>query len=81
MILYSATENGSSITEVESERQSEKSIWINGTRNNWTSYWSSYFLTKEEAKKYLMDNCLNRIQYLEGQIKQQKDRLSKINLL
>lgn len=43
------------IREYESEKQTEKSVFINGNRYSWVSTYSRFFKTYEEAKQWLID--------------------------
>lgn len=49
MKLYEVGYGNNSIKEVESERQTEHSVFINGNRYNWRSQWNKFFRTKQEA--------------------------------
>jgi hypothetical protein len=45
----------STITPVEIERETDKSVWVNGNRNAKQSDWATYFDTWEEAYSALLE--------------------------
>lgn len=68
MILY-RVDWKEKITEVESERQTDKSVFVNGVRNAWKSDWTAYFKDKEEAKKFIIDDLVYKIQQHEERLR------------
>jgi hypothetical protein len=45
------------IEQVEVERETTASVWINGSRNAKVSDWKNYFDTWDEAKQYLLNQA------------------------
>jgi len=53
------------LTEVESERQTDKSVFVGGVRNAWKSDFTAYFESRDEAKKFIIDDLVRKIQQSE----------------
>lgn len=81
MKLYEVGFLNDSIKEVESEKQTEKSVFINGNRNQWFSRFSKYFKTKDDAKEFCINSCLMKIENLEYRLKKMREDLIKIKSL
>ena len=60
MKLYMTNYSGQ-IKEVESEKQTDKSVFINGVRSAWRSTYSCFFKTFDEAKNYVINNCQSQV--------------------
>lgn len=81
MKLYEVRKNGETITEHESDRQTDHFVFVNGTRYGWDTQWSKFFKDRKEAKDYLFDNCIADIRNLQKRIEYQQERLEKIYAL
>ena len=56
------TDYGATIVEVEVQRETEISVWINGRRRNKRSRdWANFFDRWDEAKAYLMEKYAARL--------------------
>jgi hypothetical protein len=60
---------------VEIEKETEKSIWINGRVHRKTTSYEKYFDTWEEAKDYLMAQTESKISHLSAELEKQKSKL------
>jgi hypothetical protein len=62
--------SGEKIVKVEAERETEKCVWIKGSRCSKRTEHESYFDTWADAKSFLLGNAANRLQsarrHLEG---------------
>ena len=86
MIKYktSGISFGKLIEEVDIEKETDKSVWINGRRLSRRSSWDSYHDTWDDAKKFLLDiaeqkltlarHVLNKAQSEYGNVKGLKDQ-------
>lgn len=52
---------GELITAIDVEKETEKSVWINGRREAKHSSWATYHDTWEEAKTYLLALSLRKL--------------------
>lgn len=80
MKLYKV-EGKEKIKEVESERQSDKSLWINGNRHNWISDWNAFFLTYSDAKNYLIKHWESEVNSAQRNLNNKNEKLSKVREL
>lgn len=67
------------IEEVDVERETEASIWINGQRSAKRSEWSNYYDTWEDAKSALLAAQQRRVEQLRSQLQVANSRLGNIN--
>jgi len=70
-----------SVEIVEVEKETDKSVWINGRRNSKRSSYENYFDSLLEAKNYLYKRQESRIRLAEAQIKAAQERISIIDLI
>jgi hypothetical protein len=49
------------IEEIEVERETDASVWINGTRSSKSCSWLRYHHTWGEAKEYLLNKAQNEL--------------------
>jgi len=57
------------IEEVEVERETDKSVWIDGRRNMKESDWANYYDTWEEAHSNLLNQQRSHVASVEGRFK------------
>lgn len=81
MKLYEVWKSGYTITEHESEKQTEHFVFVKGNRQGWDTQWSKFFKDRKEGKDYLFDNCIADIRNLQKRIEYQQERLEKIYAL
>jgi len=77
MKLYYAIKWDSKVQEVESERQTDKSVFINGSRSNWHSDYGSYFLSWQEAKDFLIKHNEGIVQDAKKRLQRSEEQLEK----
>lgn len=80
MKLYRASFSDK-IDEVESERQTEHSVFINGFRNAWKGSYNCYFTTYQEAKEHIINNCSEKQESAKKQYDYWTEKLNKANQL
>jgi len=66
------------ITEVEAERETKQSIWINGRRNAKVSSWETYFDSWDEAKAALIESQSLKIENLRIQVQRGNSLLNEL---
>jgi multidrug efflux pump subunit AcrA (membrane-fusion protein) len=66
------------ITQVEVERETDISVWINGHRNAKRSEWNNYYDTWEEAKAALQAKAQSQVDSLRLQLERAKGALGNI---
>jgi hypothetical protein len=76
MKYYRANSWGFDIEEVEAERVTENSIWINGRRNALRGSYN-YYSSWGEAKAYYIQREEDKIANLEQQMERAKEGLKK----
>jgi len=57
------------IKEIEVERETDSSVWINGRRNAKRSDWGNYYDTWQEAHDALLSRQRTHLSNLEGRFK------------
>lgn len=77
MKLY-CVEYNERIKEVESERQTEASVFVNGNRSAWKSDWTKFFTTMSEAKEFLINLHQEKLDYCKKQVENAEKRLHQI---
>lgn len=68
MKKYVTTKHGCEIDEVEVEKETEKSVWINGDRHSKSSSYNTYHNSFEDAKNHLITTAENRIKSAKFQV-------------
>lgn len=81
MKLYEVRKYGYTITEHESERQTDHFVFVNGTRYGWDTQWCKFFKDRNDAKNYLFDNCIADIRGLQKRVEYQQQLLEQIYAL
>ena len=71
----------SSIYEVEIERETESSVWINGSRSAKVTSWERYFDSFAEAKAYLTEDKQRKIETELIHVKNAERELAKVSAL
>ncbi len=66
------------IKEVEVERETDKTVWINGRRNAKISEWHNYFDTRGEAKGHLIKLQTTICRNLKDRLKSAKEVLLEV---
>jgi hypothetical protein len=66
--------------EVEVEKVTDKSVWIDGRRKLRETQWECYFETYQEARQALMNNRMAQIRMAEGELAHHKEELTKLLL-
>jgi hypothetical protein len=66
------------ITEVEVDRVSESSVWIDGRRVAIETSYTRYFDTWEQAHLFLMDFAEARLATARNDLKRAQDRLGNV---
>ena len=77
MKVYKVSEYTNEIKELEADRVTEKTVWING-RQNRKSFYCGYFTTKEEAVLFLRDRLVKEIESMEKRLLRAKRALSAL---
>lgn len=62
MVLYQLSEFSTDIKKVESERQTEHSVFINGVRYAWMSSYYKHYKTFDEAKTKLLKRLNDQLE-------------------
>lgn len=69
MKMYETKSWTDKITEVEVERATSSSIWINGRMSRKRSDWKNYFDSKQEAIDYQIECCKKDIEINDNKIR------------
>lgn len=69
------------IKEVEVEKYTLSSVWINGRKTARYSNYGNYFGTHEAAKTFLLENATNQLNNAMNTVRQIKKRIEEINAL
>ena len=69
------------IKEVEIEKETEQSVFINGRKRSKDTQWESYHDSHAEAKNEILKRILDQIEILERQMNYFKEKLDKAELL
>ena len=77
-ICLSSFDVDAEIFEVTVERETEKSVWINGNHTAKRSQWKNFFDTWDEAKKMLTDHQSQRVNSLRRQLEKANGKLGNI---
>lgn len=73
---YRACTYGSpAIEEVESDRVTDKSIWINGRRNNIEGRYYSYFSERSDAVQHIIDHHKRDVEAAERHLEYCRNHL------
>lgn len=67
------------IEEVEVERETEQSVWVNGSRSAKRSSWANFYDTWQEAHDALWSRQTSRINSVRMQLERSKSVLGNIN--
>ena len=78
MKVYKVAKYTNEIKELEADRVTEKTVWINGRRNRKSGYYYEYFTTKEEAVLFLRDRLVKEIKSIENRLLRAKQALSDL---
>ena len=83
MIKYRTSKfySGKLISEVEVERETESSVWINGRRSAKKSDWHSYFDDYFEAKGFLVEMATIKLGYARDNLDKAERDLARIESL
>ena len=79
MKMYKSNWRG--VLEVEVERKSESSVWINGRRNALRSSYENYFATPEECKAFMLREAESVLKSAEGRVEHARKRVAEIMAL
>ena len=80
MIKYRTAPWSCDIAVTNIDRETEKSVFISGSRHAKRSEWYSYHDTFDEAKSFCIKNIEGRIECLEKKIDLEKLALEKLKL-
>lgn len=69
------------IEEVEVERATPDSVWINGRRNAKRSGYDNYFDSHDEAKAFLLEKATNEMNRAIDLLYRMEKRIKEINAL
>tara|TARA_R110000803_G_scaffold208016_1_gene276362 strand:- start:98 stop:349 length:252 start_codon:yes stop_codon:yes gene_type:complete len=69
------------IKEVETERETDSSVWINGNRFAKDSKYEKYHNTFKEAKAFLLKGAMSSIRATRKQLEQEEKRFETIQNL
>ena len=69
------------IEKIEIDRETDKSVWVNGQRQAKAGGYYAYFDTFGEAKGFLITTVLAEIRNAENSINYQKRELDKIKAI
>lgn len=69
------------IEQVEVERESENSVWIDGRRSSKMTSYECYFDTFEQAKDYLISELLKDIRSAQTRVARLTERLERVQRL
>ena len=78
MIKYKAEIWHNQIYEVEVERETENSVWINGRRSAKQTSDACYFDTWEEARDYKLSNAQDEVERARSALERAKSKLGNI---
>jgi len=78
MIKYRTGGYQKEIEKVEVEKESEKSVWINGRSHLKRSSCKNYFDTFEQAKKHLVTNGQKHITLCEGRLEYAQEKQAEL---
>ena len=81
MVKYEVCSYSTDIKKVEIERETDKSVFINGNRRAKMSEWSKYFHTFDEAKSNLVERCTLELERCRRKYHTAKDDFDKVLLL
>ncbi len=81
IIKYVTGGYGKYIERVEIQRETDASVWINGSRNGKWTDWKKYHDTWDHAKNYLIETKTAKVRNYQSQLDSAKDELSKIKKL
>ncbi len=70
--------NWQGIIEVEVERKSESSVWINGRRNALRSSYENYFAAPEECKAFMLREAEAVLKMAEGRVEYARKKVAEI---
>ena len=73
--------NWQGIIEVEVERKSESSVWINGNRRAIRSSYENYFDTAEECKAFMLREAEAVLKSAEDRLEYERKRVAEIMAL
>jgi predicted metal-binding protein len=71
--------NGNPIQKIIVEKQTDKSVWIRGSRFARRSDYTNYVETLDEAKKILKDYFQNKLDQAERYFKKEQETMEKVN--
>lgn len=66
------------VTPVEVEKHTDKSVWVNGRRQNMSGSWGCYFQTEIEAWEHLKRRQEFEISNLKSRLQQRRSWLGQI---
>ena len=66
------------IEEVEVDRETESSVWVNGNRLQKSTEYHTYHDTWDAAHSYLLERAKNKVEYARRQLEEHKSRLGNI---
>lgn len=69
------------IEEVEADRMTDKSVFINGNRNAIRSQCYNFFLTWAEAKDFLVNDAMTKMGQAKRKVDVARSRLERIKAL
>lgn len=82
MKLYKTEQyGGCKITEVESSKQTEHTVTVDGCRYNWVSSYYAFFKTYEEAKQHLIKRAIEAKQGAQNRLNYALDVLKEVERL
>lgn len=71
--------NGNPIKKVTAEKQTDKSVWLRGSRFAKRSEYMNYVETLDEAKKILKDYFQGKLDQAEMSFKREQENMAKVN--
>lgn len=81
MIKYKTGEWNILIKEVEVERETDVSVWVNGRRCGKRTSWDNYFDTWAKAYSFLFDRATHTLEAAERRLESAKEQVAKIEAL
>lgn len=69
------------IEDVEAERMTDKSVWINGTRNAVRTGYNNYFASWDEAKSFLVEKAETGLAHAKRKVDMARSRLETVKAL
>ena len=66
------------ITEVEVERETESSVWVNGSRLQKVTGYHIYHDTWDVAHTYLLEKAKQKVEYARRQLEEHKSYLGNV---